>query len=91
MIKKRNTGRTHDMVLSIKTALQQGDNIAVIGCTNPKPILDRLGELGVIAKAKAMLTTKSLEPVYGIVGNEEHIVNWKTAKEQLTGYIFYIK
>lgn len=90
MLKKRNIGRTHDMALSIKDNLLLNKTVAVIGCTDPKPILNRLENIGIIAKSKAILSTESMKPEYAIDGNEEYIKDWKTGNEQLSGFLFYL-
>ena len=44
-IRNRIVGKTHAMVLSMISTLENGGKVAVAGC-NPQPILNRLKQLG---------------------------------------------
>lgn len=85
----RVVGKTHAMVMGIKATLEQGGKAGVAGCKDPQPILDRLKVLGTDAKAKPMIATQPLKPIYETDGFEEFISGFTGGEKKQTGFIFY--
>lgn len=85
----RISGKTHAMVMGIKSTIEQGGKAGVAGCKDPQPILDRLKALGTDAKAEPMIATQPLKAVYEYDGFEEYISGFTGGEKKQTGFVFY--
>jgi hypothetical protein len=84
----RKRGKTLDTVIAIKAALEQGGRVGVFGCEDPRPILDRLKELGINVIAEPMIKTQPLKAVYETDGFEEYISGFDGGEKKQIGFIF---
>lgn len=78
--RSRSAGATHEMVLEIKKTLEERGECGVGLLRDPKDILKRLSDLGIVARA---------EPTYRNMPAEINGDQFQSGEKVQTGYVFY--
>ena len=81
-------GKSIAMIHNLRLQLEKGNKVAVVGCKDPKPILDQLKELGLEASAQPMMATDSIRSIIALDGFEEKVIGFTGGDKKQTGFTF---
>lgn len=95
----RNTGRFNQMILSIIPRLLDNERIAILECKDPKDIINRLDNFGLLDKLKTgnlevkyepIVINPKMKPIYK-EENGEIVVDFINTEKKQSGYVFYVQ